>query len=160
MRRSPVETDGTASSLDHRLPWLPNAEAARLLLRLHAVTEDDAWRAQAERTLRALLGDPKRVAEQGRMVGEALLALEELALDPVSIAVVGPPGDPAAAELLEAARRLHLPRGVVLRLAPGERYPDLGRAAAFLCGGGVCSAPVEQPERLQEALDAFTPTLR
>ncbi len=152
---------GSGPALNHEhLPWRENAEAARFLLRLHAATEDDVWREQAERALRALLADPARVTAQGRIVGEALLALEELALDPVSIVVVGPPGDPAADELLQAARRLHLPRGVVLRLPPGERYPDLGRAAAFLCGGGVCSAPVEQPDALPGALEAFTPTLR
>lgn len=151
---------GSAVVDDEHLPWRDDAEAARFLLRLHAVTEDDGWRAAAERTLRALLADPERNAAQGRLVGDALLALEELALDPVSIAVVGPPGDPAAQALLRAARRLYLPRGVVVRLAPGERYPDLGRAAAFFCGGGVCSAPVERPEALAEALEAFTPTLR
>ncbi|MCO5169890.1 MAG: hypothetical protein M9894_26430 [Planctomycetes bacterium] len=119
--------------------------AARLLLRLHAVDDDPRWRAAAER----------RLDRQVFVSAADGLARDELALAPLSIVVTGPPGDPMVDALLAAARRCYLPRGAVLRLPPGERYPDLGRAAAFLAGpDGWTSAPIEDPAALRGAVDA------
>jgi uncharacterized protein YyaL (SSP411 family) len=158
--RAATRVEGTLD--DDRLPWRENALAARFHLRVFAMTEDDAWRTLAARTVWALLADPERAKSWGRLVGDALLAVEELTLEPVSIHVVGrfgPDGDPAAQALLQAARRAYVRHGVVVPTRPGARYPDLGRAAAFICGLGTCSAPVEKPEELPRALEAFAPTL-
>lgn len=79
-----------------------------------------------------------------------LQAALELGNDPTHITVVGAKGDAAAATLYRAA----LARPAVYRRIewwdraegnmpnPDVKYPELPRAAAFLCTNGACSSPI------------------
>jgi len=58
-----------------------NTLAARFLAGLGRITGDAAFSARAKRTLVAI-GTPRGVAEQGRMVGDFLLALDEVGVFP------------------------------------------------------------------------------
>jgi uncharacterized protein YyaL (SSP411 family) len=130
-------------------PFQENALAARFLVRLFHTTAGDEWRAAAERTLRAL-ADPALIADQGRMVGDYLLALDELAHAPLHFDVVGKTGAADTSALLDAARGVYAPGRIVAVSAPGDTHPDIGRAAVYVCSDRVCSSPVTDPSRLAD----------
>jgi len=142
-----------------RKPLRENALAARLLLHLEALTDDPKWGVAARRALLAVTPD---APDQGRLIGELVLALEEASLEPLKLAVVAREGDPAAVPLLAAARRVWAPRVAVHPQPPGgdSDYPDLGKPAIFLCGGGACSLPVTAPAELPSALAEFAASVR
>jgi uncharacterized protein YyaL (SSP411 family) len=58
-------------------PVVPNVAAARFFAVLARVTGDAAWKDRGRRALAAVL-TPRALDERGRMVGEVLLALDEL----------------------------------------------------------------------------------
>lgn len=62
-------------------PVTPNALALRLEAALHRLTGDEAYRARGRRALTGL-ATPAALASQGRMVGEVLLAMDELGVYP------------------------------------------------------------------------------
>ncbi|WP_050434584.1 thioredoxin domain-containing protein [Chondromyces crocatus] len=62
-------------------PISPNALAARLQAALHRLTGDEAYRERGRRAL-AGLATPAALAAQGRMLGELLLAMDDLELYP------------------------------------------------------------------------------
>lgn len=141
---------------ERRIPLEENALAARGLLRLHrAVNEHGAketpYLQAAQRAVQAVA--PLRKGE-GRIIGTYVLALEELTQPSVDITVVGPAQDPATDALHRAALRYPEPRGHVERSRPGERYPDIGAPAVYLCTANSCSAPIKDPEGFAERADA------
>jgi uncharacterized protein len=90
---SHTEEPGASGVLAERLkPFDENALAARFLVRLFHTTGDDPWGASAERTLRAF-ADPALIENEGRAVGDYLLALDEFAHMPLHFDVVGKAGD-------------------------------------------------------------------
>ncbi len=58
-------------------PFVHNVAAARFLAALHTLTGEVAWREKGREVL-AGISRPRTLAEQGRMVGEFLLAADEL----------------------------------------------------------------------------------
>jgi hypothetical protein len=38
---------------------------------------------------------------------------------------------------------------------PGERYPDIGKPAVYLCTESACSTPITDPARQPALADAF-----
>ena len=136
-----------------RLPLEENALAARALLRLHRAAhgEDTPYLEAARRALQAVA--PARPRE-GRIIGTYVLALEELLGPTVDITVVGPPGDATTDALYRAALRYPEPRAQLERSLPGERYPDIGRPAVYLCTATSCSAPLDDPDGFAEKADA------
>lgn len=143
---------------ERRKPFEDNALVARFLLELHRnldhERDDLPYAPAAERALRAV-SDANLVKEQGRMLGEYVVALAELTATPIDITVVGRPDDPAARALLRAALAHDEPRATVAMSPPGARYPDQGKPAAYLCTDTACSTPITDPARFQAAADAF-----
>jgi uncharacterized protein YyaL (SSP411 family) len=87
--------------------------------------------------------------------GGVLLADRELAVEPVHISIVGKKEDAAAIGLFAIAQRYPSSYKIVEWSSPGApvkkgaiEYPDLGKAAAFLCADGRCSSPKFLPEDL------------
>ena len=134
-----------------------NAALCRLEIALLHASGDERHRRRAERAQAWLMREP--VALRG-LPACVLLALEELGAEPVHVTVVGSKRDPAARELYRAAlaaplavRRLEwydraegaLPRADV-------EYPELDRAAAFVCSAGRCSAPAFEALELRTRL--------
>ncbi len=138
---------------ERRMPLEENALAARALLRLHRTAhgEDTPYEQAARDALEAV--GPSR-PDEGRIIGTYVLALEELLLPSVDITVVGPEGDPTTDALHRAALRYPEPRAHVERSLPGERYPDTGKPAVYLCTATSCSAPLREVETFGEKADA------
>ncbi len=133
-----------------------NTLAARALLRLSRHLDREDFREAAEGTLQAF-GPWMRRAPRAFL--GLLGVLDQLLREPLEIVVSGDPAQPAAKALLAEARRRHLP-GLLLSasttedlpLHRGRRLPATG-AAAFVCRGRSCSAPVSEPAALGRLLD-------
>ena len=125
-----------------------NIAVARFANLLAHHTGNARYRAQAEHAMRLLA--TAAIALQRRTDPGILLIARELAADPAHLTVVGAKSDPAAQALYRAA--LARP-GVYRRLEwwdategplpnPDVRYPQLERAAAFVCADRACSLPL------------------
>ncbi|MCX4243722.1 thioredoxin domain-containing protein [Paraliomyxa miuraensis] len=144
VRRKPVEENGLAASF---------------LIELHRYLDGDGrtqtpYREAAERAL-AAVGRTETIAKEGRIVGRLLLGLEEVLMPTVDVTVVGTAEDPRTLALHRAALRYFEPRAVIERSRPGERYPDIGKPAVYLCTDTACSSPVTDPARFSALADAF-----
>jgi hypothetical protein len=144
----------------------PSAAGAMVgtLLRLSALTEDEKLREAAERALRAEAAVVSRIPAATTTL---LQAAEEARRPPRTLVVVGDPGWETTKGLLAAALR-EKPAGCVLALSPSVPVPAaavrevplfLGResvedglARAYLCEGGACRLPIEDPGALSLAL--------
>ncbi|MGE0332425.1 MAG: thioredoxin domain-containing protein [Ramlibacter sp.] len=117
-------------------------------------TGDARHRAMAEHAMR-YIATPAVALARNTEPGVLQAALE-LANDPTHITIVGAKGDATAARLYSAA----LSRPAVYRRIewwdraegnmpnPDVKYPELPRAAAFLCTNGACSAPIHDTAEL------------
>ncbi len=157
-----LDPDAVGVFARRRTPHEENGLAARLLAALHRHTDGDGttatpYLAAAERAL-ASLGDPARVAEEGRILGQYALGLQEVTMATLDITIVGDLAAPGTGALLAAALRYPEPRAVVEVGRPGDRYPDLGKPAVYLCTASACSTPITRPERFATAADAFVRT--
>ena len=134
-----------------------NVALARFTNLLWRYTGQEAHRGMAERAL-SYLAIPE-VARRYN-TGGVLLAERELTSDPIHVTVVGPREDPAARALLAAAladpaayKRVELwdrREGPLPHM--DVTYPTLGRAAAFVCVEGRCSAPAYSADELRRRL--------
>lgn len=138
--------------------------AAGALLSYAAHTGSEAHRTAAE----GALGVVKALGPRApRFIGWGLAVAEALLDGPREVAVVGPRGDAATAELHRTALLGTAPGAVVAVGEPGEgqqaagdvEFPLLagrplvdGRAAAYVCRGFVCSAPTAEVDMLKGQL--------
>jgi uncharacterized protein YyaL (SSP411 family) len=89
-----------------------------------------------------------------------VLATRGLALGDTEIAVAGGPDDDGFADLLAAARFVPLPGTVVawgdldVPLMRDRPLVD-GKAAAYICRGFVCTAPVTEASSMRARLEAL-----
>ena len=125
-----------------------NIAVARFANLLGRHTGDERHRTQAAHAMRLLATGAIALAR--RTEPGILLSARELAGDPAHLTVVGGKSDPAAQALYRAA--LARP-GVYRRIEwwdaaegplpnPDVRYPQLDRAAAFVCADRSCSLPL------------------
>jgi uncharacterized protein len=141
MREKPIE-DGAAM--------------ADALLRLGALTGDDAWRESALRALRGFVGEYRQWGQFAAAFGSTVArALDE----PRLAVVVGPAEDPVAGALWQVVLASDDPNGARQWLVPGrdsERIAARGypadRVAAYVCVGVLCSAPIAAPADLAAEL--------
>ena len=134
--------------------WFAVANACVTYSALTGLTE---YRVIAEESLRIvtmLAGRAPRVAGWGLVAASALIA------GPVEIAVAGSPDDDGFADLLAAARFVPLPGTVVawgdldVPLMRDRPLVD-GKAAAYICRGFVCTAPVTEASSMRARLEAL-----
>ncbi len=147
---------------ERRKPLEENAIAARFLLELHRqidhLPEPSKHGDIAIATLRAV-SDPKKIREEGRMIGQYALAVAEASFTPVDVTVVGKIDDPAVQALHRAAIALDDPRARVNISPPGARYPDIGAPAVYLCTDTSCSTPIKDPGKLPGSAAKFLATV-
>lgn len=142
-----------------RKPLEENGLAARFLAELHRVSDGDGteptpYLRAAERALESI-GDEETVREEYRLIGEYLLGLEAIMMPTVDVTVVGAM-DEARTKALHAAALAHFdPRAVIEVSAPGERYPDIGKPAVYLCTDTACSTPIDDPQAYSAEAAAF-----
>jgi uncharacterized protein YyaL (SSP411 family) len=156
------DPEAVGALAERREPHEEIGLTARFLLRLHRHLDGDGsiatpYGSAAERAL-AAVGDPALVEPEGRVVGTYLLALEEALAPVVDVTVVGDRNDPRTNALWTAAVRWYEPRAVLEASAPGERYPDRGTPAVYLCTPTACSSPIVRAESFTTAADAFVAT--
>lgn len=140
-------------------PLPENALAALFFIELHGLLDGDGsvetpYRDHARAILLAV-GDDAQIESRGKVVGRYLIALELLLATSYDLTIVARPDDPAGDELHFAALKLWEPRVSLERSAPGERYPDTGAAAIYLCSDVACSQPMRDPARVLVDAEAF-----
>lgn len=137
-------------------PFRDNADAARLLIRLSALTGHDGWRASAAGALGAFAHE-EVLARRGRSTAPWILGVRELAAVPAAVVLVG--GLEANAELRAAALQAYVP-GLAIKTQQREGaypLPGPGQPRAFLCSGSSCSPPITYGVELTERLSELTP---
>jgi uncharacterized protein YyaL (SSP411 family) len=138
-----------------RKPLEDNAVAARFLYLLGTQARVDAYKAAAERAVRAVAHD-EVVRREGRLVGNLALALELMLFGALEFTVVGAADDEAARALFAASNRVFEPRKALHFEAPG-RYPDRGEPSLYICNDQACSAPISDPAKVAEQAARFVP---
>jgi uncharacterized protein len=148
-----------AQPLASKLPPRPNVDeniaVARTANLLNHYTNNQKLREMAEHAMK-FLAAPAVCENHGYEVAGILLAADELATPPLHITIVGAKTDAAARRLFQTAlaqpstyKRVEwwdrkegpLPN-------PDVDYPDVGKAAAFLCTDRSCSAPIFDPAKI------------
>jgi len=149
VRRKPFQDSPTPGA---------NSIAAIALIRMHAFTGDDRYRASAKKTLEAFAG----IAPQyGLFAATYGLAATLFAHHPLQIVITGSANDPAAQALEAAAHHVFRFGKSVLRVTPEtpqlhlagalkETLPHLpaGKALAVVCSGQTCLPPTSDPDQL------------
>jgi uncharacterized protein len=136
------------SNIDENIPL------ARFANLLHRYTGDARYRAMSDYALRMLVTE--QVAGSLLTGPGILLAAFESANDPLHITVVGRKDDAAARALFDSATRYPT---VYRRIEwwdrregnmpnPDVRYPQLPKAAAFICTDSTCSLPIFDASKL------------
>jgi len=149
VRRKPFQDSPTPSA---------NSVAAIALVRMHAFTGDDRFRAFAKKTLEAFAG----IAPQyGLFAATYGLAATLFAHHPVQVVITGDSNDPAAQALEAAAHRVYRFGKSVLRVTP--KTPQLhlagalketllhlpaNKALAIVCSGNTCLPPTSDHDQL------------
>ena len=129
-----------------------NIDAARFFNLLSRYGGKLRYRELAGHAMRSLASEA--VAGSQRFLAGALLADQELSIEPVHLTIVGHRDDPAAQLLHDAAagypatyRRIDwwdMREGPLAN--PDVQYPDMGEAALFACSNQICSQPVFKAE--------------
>jgi len=149
----------------------------------HPIPSDNALAAEALLTLAAYTGDHRHLERAGAILRSAasflarapaaagyLAAVLATSLAPArELAVVGPPGDPAAAALLAVAEESFRP-GLFVARGDGARAGGVpllegralvhGRPTAYLCHHLSCEPPITDPAVLRRALAGPPPLSR
>jgi hypothetical protein len=163
--------DGPELLMRPRTPYdgatpAPAGILAWTLLRIAALTGDRALFDSAARTVSAEAGPVGRAPEACLAL---LQAAEAAARPPFTLVVVGDPAWDSTREMLAAAWR-HRPAACAFAVSPAVPVPqtvveavplfdgrgpgDGERARAYLCEGGSCRLPVDEPEALARMLIA------
>ncbi len=153
IRRKPFQDSPTPGA---------NSAAAMALIRMHAFTGDDRYRAFARQTLEAFAGIAPRYGLFAATYGLAAILF---ASHPAQVVVTGSEGDAAAQALWDAANRVYRLGKSVLRITPAsdlthlplalrETIPHLpkDKPSALVCSGNTCLPPVSEPARLAAIL--------
>lgn len=156
------DPEAVGALAERRMPHEEIGLTARFLLRLHRHLDGDGttqtpYASAAMRAL-AAVGEPAAIEPEGRVVGMYLMALEEAMLPIVDVTVVGDPADPRTRALYDAALKWYEPRAVLEPSLPGERYPDLGKPAVYLCTDTACSTPITRATSFEATAEAFVQT--
>jgi uncharacterized protein YyaL (SSP411 family) len=132
-----------------------NGTMIGVLTRLYLVTGKNLYLEFAENTARTFSGD----ILQRFYPLSTLLSNSDFLSHPVSVVIAGKEG---RADLLNVLSGISLPRAVVMETAEGASLPQNhpahgkspigGKAAAYVCFGRACSAPVTDPDALRAML--------
>ncbi|MEQ1758812.1 MAG: thioredoxin domain-containing protein [Vicinamibacterales bacterium] len=141
-----------------------NSVSAMNLLRLWQLLENDAWRARADATFRALSG---RVARSGAAVPQLVAALDFRESTPKQIVVAGEPGAADTQALLRLVHDRFIPNKVLALVDGGTRQGELvklvpflegmvrrnGQATIYVCENYVCRLPTSDLATAARLLD-------
>lgn len=140
---------------ERQKPLRDNAEVARALLVVAELTGSAELRGAAERIVR-FFARPEFLERQGRAVGDYLLAVEELTSERLHLAVVSS-GEDRGDDLWREALRVFAPGVVNERRRGGERFPDLGEPALYVCSATFCSPPIVDAAEVVARVERLLP---
>ncbi|KIL97871.1 Thymidylate kinase [Paramagnetospirillum magnetotacticum MS-1] len=135
-----------------------NGVMAEVLARLWLVTGEERWRERAQAVIDAFgAAMPEQIPHM-----TSLLDAFAILAEPLQVVIVGPLDDPGGLALLRAFAATSLPPASLLRVQDGNALPvghpahgkslvD-GCAAAYICRGSTCRAPVTDSDRLMAQL--------
>ena len=140
-----------------------NIALARFANLLSDYTGKESWRGMAAHAMRYLAA-PAIIKGQGFATSGILLADREMRSEPAHLTIVGAKVDAAALALFTSALRGAPDFARIEWFDPKEgplpnpdvQYPELPRAAAFLCVAGSCSIPMESPAQFAKKLAQIT----
>jgi uncharacterized protein YyaL (SSP411 family) len=141
----------------------PNASAALLFNRLYCLTDENRYRAYAEKTLSYFGGI---VEKYGLYAATYFFAVHNHLKHPPQVVVVGERGNPQFQELLRMAWEIYRPHKLVVQIDPSEdRVGNLSETIreivkmkspiACVCAGTVCAEPTDDPKTLAETIMTF-----
>jgi len=144
-------------------PLDENSVAARVLIRLHHLTGKDAYRKQAEDSLKRFV---EIFPQFGLMAADYAMAVDAILNEPTMIRIVGALKEPLTKGLVSEAHRVYEPRRVIRVLDPTEdrqTIDDLGyritpTPTAYICVGRVCTAPIAEPKQIGPELTRMVST--
>ncbi len=135
-----------------------NNVATLAQLRLAAITDDQAMRGRAEKTLRLFA---ERLQRLPQAVPNLLLALDFFLHEPFRVVIASPAkaDAKAGAALLRAAHGVYQPNKVVLGNtgaveASAKALPVKEVAVVYLCTGTACQPPTSDPAKVKAMLGA------
>ena len=141
-----------------------NSIAIMNLLRLYEFTSQDAYRKQAEKTLRFF---SKILSSQPSALAEMLLAVDFFLDKPKQIVIVTPQGKiDEAAPFLTLFRKEFLPNRILIVTSEGKdatSHADVipllrgkkalsGKTTAFVCESGACKFPTDDPKEFAKQI--------
>ena len=155
--------DSTSMLARPRPDFDENVSLVRFANLLFHYTGNAHDREIAETALR-FVDTPAVAHAQLSSVGGILLAKQEWGADPLHVTIVGKKTDPLAADLFKTAanfpcayKQVEWIEGHQSGTGPDAiQYPELTTAAAYVCGRGSCSAPVQGANALTEQLKRKT----
>ena len=135
----------------------PASVFAGTQLKLWALTGEDAWRADAERTLKGHGADMERAP---RALPYMIAVVGELLDPPAHVVIAGRRGEASTEALLKPLRQGFYPGLALLLADEGRALPGYaqgfkmaqGKAQAYVCQGFVCKAPTGDPAALVGSL--------
>ena len=136
------------------------------VLRLHAITGDDALRRIAERALRAYA---PRLQEQPAALHEMLLAVDFFVAPVPEIVLVWATGEGVPSAFVDVLRGMFLPNHALLGAAEGMELDALAKlappaggtaalqatATAYVCERGACRLPATEPATMTAQIEAI-----
>ena len=139
-----------------------NIALARFTNSLFHYTGNARYRAMTEHAMRYL--SAPQLIESQRLLAGVLLADAELLAEPLHITIVGRKNDPQARALHRAALRYPASHRRIewwdkregAMPNPDVQYPELARAAAFICTNKTCSMPMYEPDKLTATVERLT----
>jgi len=144
-------------------PFDENSAAARVLTKLHHLSGQEAYRTQAEDTLKVF---GETYLNFGFMSAEYALAVDAFLNEPTIVRIVGSPSKPETKGLLAEANRIYEPRKIVQLFDPATDSDEItakGFAAgeqptAYVCVGKACTAPITEPQQIGEEIQRMIVT--
>ncbi|NKB49308.1 MAG: DUF255 domain-containing protein [Alphaproteobacteria bacterium] len=147
----------TKNALDNATP-AGNAVMAEVLARLYHLTGQDEYRERCEALIATFSGE----AAKNPYHYVTLINAAQFLAEAAQMVVIGDPESDDTAALLAARDRVSLPASVVSVIASSDEltpgHPAAGKtmidgqATAYVCHGPVCSAPLTDPQALQDFL--------
>jgi uncharacterized protein len=136
-----------------------NSVAADVLLRLAALTGEEAYRRRADDYLQPIADV---MTHHPQAFGDALCALDFAISQVKEFAIIGKPREADTRNLLDVINDRYLPDSVLACAAPddseaihtipllADRPMKEGKATAYVCQNFACLAPVNTPEDLEQ----------
>ena len=136
-----------------------NALFARFLIELSDLTGNDSLLKPAEESLRSV-GVDKILGNEERLIADFVLATSKLIKHHLVFTVVSSDfNSEDTKNLIKQVQFYYHPSKLIKLEKPGH-YPDLGKAALFVCNKNVCSMPISSSQNVKTEVDAFIGKLK